>query len=157
MYQYYDFCEMRNVKLFNALRSLFNIQKHTSFWFQSLIQYETHFPDYYFILSSPSFISVHRIKCQQYVVCEWEDECEWESVDYLRKERMFKGYYQWICERREKKVCLIMKKEEKYIILFKVRKSCFFLCEILSLHHILEKYSLFLMRCIIFTVRKGKQ
>ena len=29
--------------------------------------------------------------------------------------------------------------KRKYIILFKLRKFCLFLCEILSLHHILEK------------------
>ena len=51
-------------------QALFNIQKHISFSVQSLAQNETHFPDYHFILSSHSFISVHRIKCQQCVVCE---------------------------------------------------------------------------------------
>ena len=80
MYQYYNFCEIRNMKLFNVLHPLFNIQKHTSFSFQSLTQNETHFPDYCFILSSLSFISVHRIKCQQCVVCEmrrwmWMEKC----------------------------------------------------------------------------------
>ena len=48
-----------------------------------------------------------------------------------------------------------MKKEKKYIILFKLRKFCFFLCETFSLHHILKNHSLQLMYCIIFTVKKG--
>ena len=38
------------------------------------------FSDYHFILSSPAFISAHRIKCQQYVVSEmrrwmWTEKC----------------------------------------------------------------------------------
>ena len=55
----------------------------------------------------------------------------------------------------ERKVCLIMKKEGKYIVLFKLRKFCLFLCGILSLHHILGNHSLLLTHCIIFTMKKG--
>ena len=133
---------------------LFNIQKHISFSVQSLAQNETHFPDYHFILSSSSFISVHRIKCQQYVVCEmrrwmWMEKCwffeERENVQWILTMNMWN---------EREKVCLIMKKEEKYIILFKIRKFCFFLCEILSLHHFLENHSFLLIHCVIFTVKR---